>query len=119
MLQEMVPILRIFNEAKAKEFYVDFLDFKIDWEHRLETDSPLYMQISKNDIKLHLSEHYGDCCPGAAVRIRVDEIKAFHKELMEKQYSYARPGLEITPWGNEECCLLDPFGNRLIFYKNM
>ena len=27
------PILRIFDEAKAKEFYVGFLGFNIDWEH--------------------------------------------------------------------------------------
>ena len=30
------PILRIFDEAKAKEFYVAFLGFKVDWEHRFE-----------------------------------------------------------------------------------
>lgn len=30
------PILRIFNECKAKEFYVDFLGFTLDWEHRFE-----------------------------------------------------------------------------------
>lgn len=24
------PILRIFDEAKAKEFYIDFLGFKVD-----------------------------------------------------------------------------------------
>jgi catechol 2,3-dioxygenase-like lactoylglutathione lyase family enzyme len=28
------PILRIFDEAKAKEFYVEFLGFRVDWEHR-------------------------------------------------------------------------------------
>jgi hypothetical protein len=27
------PILRIFDEAKARELYVDFLGFTIDWEH--------------------------------------------------------------------------------------
>ena len=26
-----IPVLRILDEAKAKEFYVDFLGFKIDW----------------------------------------------------------------------------------------
>jgi hypothetical protein len=25
------PILRIFDEAKAKEFYIGFLGFKADW----------------------------------------------------------------------------------------
>ena len=30
------PILRILDETKAKQFYIDFLGFKIDWEHRVE-----------------------------------------------------------------------------------
>ena len=34
--QRVVPILRIFGIEKAKEFYVDYLGFKIDWEHRYE-----------------------------------------------------------------------------------
>ena len=40
-----IPILRIFDEAKAKEFYLDFLGFRLDWEHRFEAHLPLYMQI--------------------------------------------------------------------------
>lgn len=43
-LGRTTQILRIFDEAKAKEFYVDFLGFTIDWEHRFESDLPLYMQ---------------------------------------------------------------------------
>ena len=41
-LGKTTPILRIFDEAKAKEFYVDFLGFKVDWEHRFEPGLPLY-----------------------------------------------------------------------------
>ncbi len=36
---KVVPILRIFDEAKAKEFYVTFLEFAIDWEHRFAEDA--------------------------------------------------------------------------------
>jgi len=68
------PILRIFDESKAKEFYVGFLGFTIDWEHRFESNLPLYMQVSRDDCLLHLSEHHGDCCPGAAVRIQTDQL---------------------------------------------
>ena len=28
---QTVPILRSFDEAKAREFYVDYLGFKVDW----------------------------------------------------------------------------------------
>jgi extradiol dioxygenase family protein len=40
---QTVPILRVFDVAKAKEFYLDYLG-----------------------CVLHLSEHYGDVTPGAA-----------------------------------------------------
>ena len=29
------PVLRTFDEAKAREFYFGFLGFQVDWEHRL------------------------------------------------------------------------------------
>ena len=54
------PILRIFDEAKAREFYVDFLGFTVDWDHRFEANTPLYMhpvdldesQVVQRDIRL-------------------------------------------------------------------
>lgn len=33
-----VSVLRIFVETKVREFYVDFFDFQIDWEHRFEAE---------------------------------------------------------------------------------
>jgi Glyoxalase superfamily protein len=72
------PILRIFDEAKAKEFYVEFLGFEVDWQHRFEDNLPLYMQISKDACVIHLSEHHGDCSPGAALRIQTNELEGFH-----------------------------------------
>jgi len=61
-----IPILRIFDEAKAREFYVDFLGFTVDWEHRFNDDAPLYMQVSRDGCVLHFSEHYGDAWRDAA-----------------------------------------------------
>ena len=109
------PILRIFDEAKAREFYIDFLGFHVDWEHRFEPDTPLYMQVSKDACVLHLSEHYGDGSPGAAMRIETSELDAFQAELISKQFKYARPGIEAMPWGTRDMSVNDPFGNRLTF----
>ncbi len=114
-LGKITPILRIFDEAKAKEFYVDFLGFKVDWEHRFADDLPLYLGISKGDCVLHLSEHFGDGCPGAALRIETADVDAYQQELIAKQYKNARPGIENQPWGSREMSIHDPFGNRLIF----
>ena len=109
------PILRIFDETKAREFCVDFLGFTVDWEHRFAPDLPLYMQVSRDKCVLHLSEHHGDGSPGAATRIETDALDAFHEELMVRQYKYARPGIEKMPWGTRDMSVRDPFGNRLTF----
>ncbi|EJM71291.1 hypothetical protein PMI30_00400 [Pseudomonas sp. GM50] len=109
------PILRIFDETKALEFYVDFLGFKIDWQHRFETNFPLYLQISRGECVLHLSEHHGDSTPGSALRIETDELEAFQQQLLAKEYSFARPQIQAMPWGSQDMTVTDPFGNRLVF----
>ncbi len=112
---KVTPILRVFDESKTREFYVDFLGFKVDWEHRFEDGLPLYMQVSKGDCILHLSEHHGDSCPGSALRIEVGNIDSYQKELIEKRYKNARPGVQDQPWGSRDMSIKDPFGNRLVF----
>jgi len=112
---QTTPILRIFDEAKACEFYVGFLGFSVDWDHRFEPGLPLYLQVSRGGCLLHLSEHHGDACPGAAMRIACSDIEAFHAELTAKGYAHARPSLEDTPWGTRDLTVKDPFGNRLTF----
>ena len=43
-----IPILRMFDEAKAREFYLDFLGFGVEFEHRFEADLPLYLGLSRD-----------------------------------------------------------------------
>lgn len=114
-----VPILRIFSVEKAREFYVDYLGCKIDWEHRFDDNSPLYMQVALGALVIHLSEHHGDACPGSAVRVEVIGLRAFHGGLSAKNYRYLNPGVEKTPWGSISLTLLDPFGNRLVFDEKL
>ena len=40
-------MLRIFSVEKAREFYVDFLGFTWDWEHRFDDSAPLYARVMK------------------------------------------------------------------------
>ena len=64
---------------------------------------------------LHLSEHHGDGCPGAHVRVTTRGVEALQRELTDKRYGYGRPGLERTDWGTLEVSVHDPFGNVLVF----
>ena len=60
----VIPVLRIFDVDKAREFYTDFLGFSIDWEHTFDDHAPVYLQASRDGALLHLSEHHGDASPG-------------------------------------------------------
>ena len=110
-----VPVLRIFDVDKAREFYVGFLGFRVDWEHRFEPGFPLYLQVSRDGLVLHLSEHHGDGSPGVVVVVRTAGLDAYHREITAKGYPFARPGLERAPWNAWLMEVTDPFGNRLRF----
>jgi uncharacterized glyoxalase superfamily protein PhnB len=110
-----VPILRIFAVEKAKEFYCGFLGFAVDWEHRFGDDSPVYMQVSRAGLALHLSEHHGDACPGSTVHIELMGIDAFHSAITAKPYKYYKPSIQHEEWGARVMVVTDPFGNRLRF----
>ena len=56
----VVPVVRIFDIAKADQFYQGFLGFSVDWDHRFDANAPLYRQISRGNLILHLTEHHGD-----------------------------------------------------------
>jgi catechol 2,3-dioxygenase-like lactoylglutathione lyase family enzyme len=117
-LSAAIPIIRIFSVAKAKEFYLDFLGFTLEWEHRFEEGFPLYAQVRRSDLVLHLSEHHGDATPGSTVFVPVVDIDALHRELESRQYAYARPGIEALGWGRQ-LQVADPFGNRLRFCERV
>lgn len=112
-----VPILRMFDENKAREFYVGYLGFKVDFEHRFEPGTPLFMGLSLGDCVINLSEHHGDASPGATLRIRIEELEEYHRQLTAKQYKYYRPGLQDQEWGSREMVVQDGFGNKLVFYR--
>lgn len=118
-LTPAIPILRIFSLEKAREFYLDFLGFKLDWDHMFEPDTPVYMQVSRGEMKLHLSEHHGDSVPGSAVFVYVSGLDWFHRELNEKKYRHMRPGIVEQSWGMREMAVIDPFGNRIRFGERM
>ena len=114
-VEKVVPIFRIFDYKKAIEFYVDWLGFTIDWEHVFEEGMPIYMQVSRDGISLHLSEHHGDTTPGTRIYIECIGLKEYHKELIDKKYKNNKPGLEKAFYGAWCMEVIDPFGNRLTF----
>ena len=113
-LSAAIPLLRIFSEEKAKEFYLDFLGFSVDWEHRFEANFPLYLQARRGQLVIHLTEHHGDATPGSTIFVPVTGIAELRDELHAKQYTYAKPSLQDLDWG-QVLEVTDPFGNKIRF----
>ena len=110
-----IPVLRIFSVEKAKEFYLGFLGFTVDFEHRFHDNAPLFMQVSRAGLKLFLSEHHGDGSPGVRIIVPMAGINALHAELQAKKYRYMNPDIEEKPWGERQLSVIDPSGNYLTF----
>ncbi len=113
--QRTVPVFRIFSIEKAREFYLDYLGFKVDWEHRFTPDAPVHMQVSRGELAIHLSEHHGSGSPGAIAYVYMTGVRELHRELDAKNYPYLRPGLNEQEWGMTELTVTDPFYNRITF----
>lgn len=114
-----IPVLRIFDLAKAREFYLDFLGMHWDWEHRFAPDLPVFAQVSRGPLLLFLSEHFGDGTPGTKLLIRMTGLDALQAELLARTYRHARPGIETRPWGWRDMMVTDPFGNVLVFSERL
>ena len=112
---QAIPIIRIFDEAKAKEFYVEFLGMSLDWEHRFEAGFPIYMQVSRGNLVFHLSEHSGDCTPGSKTFVNTAGLETLHHEITSRDYTYSRPEITTAPWGDRVFEVVDPFSNRILF----
>lgn len=112
---QAIPIIRIFDEAKGKEFYLEFLGMSLDWEHRFEPGFPIYMQVSKGNLVFHLSEHSGDCTPGSKTFVHTDGLEALYHEITSRDYRYSRPEITTAPWGDRVFEVVDPFSNRILF----
>ena len=114
LLEKVIPIIRMFDEHEAREFYLDFLGFEVEFEHRFEAGLPLYLGINRSGLQLHLSEHHGDASPGTTIFVPMQNIEQLRDELRAKQYSYGRPDIIKQDWG-QILEVYDPFGNRIRF----
>lgn len=110
-----IPRLRIFSEEAARDFYVRWLGCRVDFEHRFAPDMPLFLQVSRDALRLHLTEHHGDCTPGSAISVDVEGLDELLAELRSRPYPALRPGIETMEWGLRQLTLTDPFGNRIHF----
>lgn len=111
-MNAIVPTLRITDYEAAKKFYLEGLGFQVDFEHRFESGFPVFVQISRDGMRLYLTEHEGDCGGPGLVYFYVPNVDAWQAEFLTRGVVADDPPKD-QPWGNRELQLTDPDGNRL------
>lgn len=115
MLQRSIPVLRMFDVEKTKAFYIDWLGFEIQFEHRFHEGAPNYIGIKRDDIEIHLSEHHGDCTPVSNVFMVCSAVEDLFNDIKSRPYKFYNPSLEKTFYNTNSFFLTDPSGNKLSF----
>ena len=107
-----IPTFRILEYAKSKEFYIDALGFDMDWGHRFGLNEPVYMQISRNGLTLHLSENKR-FETGTIVFVDCNALIELYNELSNRKANIELPQPKRTNWKTIQIEIEDPFGNLL------
>ena len=113
-----IPTFRILDYKKAMDFYVQGLGFKIDWEHRFGPSEPVYMQISRDGLTLHLSENKR-FQTGVIVFVDCKELNEFYSDLSSRESKIELIKPEKTNWQTIQMEIEDPFGNLLRFNETV
>jgi hypothetical protein len=82
----------------------------------------VYLQISLGDLVIHLSEHHGDCSPGARIHIEnFKGLKDYHQKITARNYKYNKPGIDKAFWDSNITVMevIDPFRNILTFTEHI
>jgi hypothetical protein len=120
-----IPILRVFSEDRARQFYLDFLGFTLDFGGPANgPGTSFYAQIIRAETTFHLSEQPYDPSPGATVAININGLDALRTELAAKYSDLGSrvwgpavwvPEIQTMPWQSRVMTISDPFGNHLRF----
>jgi hypothetical protein len=103
-VRSATPILYA-DDATASAAWFGSLGFEIEFTHRFDDHSPLFVGLVSGDARIMLSEHRGDAPRHGLVYVRVDDLE-------EAAAALGVPA-EVQEWGIREAHAVDPGGNRV------
>jgi uncharacterized glyoxalase superfamily protein PhnB len=111
-----VPVLRVTSSVAAEEFYCKRLGFRREFAYRVDESrpDPCYMELVRDNARLHISSFSGDGVSGAVVRFEVEDVDALHAELVEKGVRIDTGPVDQA-WGTREMYVKDADGNSVRF----
>ena len=89
MDEEVIPILRVQDAAKAVDWYRR-LGFEQEWVHRFGPGFPAFVSVVRGSSRLFLSEHQGDARPDTLIYMRVSTFASLQKSSASN--SKSNPG---------------------------
>lgn len=112
-MQKVIPALRITDYTRSKAFYVEGMGFQIDWEHRFEPHFPVFVQMTKDEMTIYLTEHTGDCQVGGLVHFFVPNVDIWYSELKSKKEIHIIEPPNEDLEGLRMMTVVDPDSNQL------
>ncbi len=107
-----IPMLPVSNVRRAIEFFVDKLDFKLDF------NAGTYGGVRRDAIEVHFWYTDDPKLPQhPSCRIEVTEIRKLYSLYRERGVISAPGDIAATPWGTTEFTVADPDGNNVVFVE--
>lgn len=109
-----IPTFRVKDTAAAEVFYRDKLGFTTSWEHDPGDGHPVFLEMVRDNIALHLSEHEGDGPEEVSIHINVTDARALFREFLSAGAEIPDPPQDAE-WDEVVFSLNDLDGNTLRF----
>ena len=114
MLESTISTFKVKDALASEAFYRDLLGFTKTWEDNPGDGSPVFIEVKRDAVAIHLSEHEGDGPERVSIYVNVADATALHGEFAGRQVPIASPP-ESMPWGETVFTIEDPDGNILRF----
>lgn len=112
MFESTISMLRVQDARKSEAFYRDVLGFKKSWEFDPGDGQPIFIEVTRDNVSFHLSEHEGDGPIGIQLYVNVADARTLHDDLVSRNVTITE-SLHEAEWGHHVFAIEDPDRNTL------